>query len=163
MRVPRRLLPLLACALIAGTPAVAHAQGGAGDDQYQDPFGGSSSGGGSTSSGGGSTNSRGGSSKSGDSSGSNTGSTGSTGSSAQSSGSNAPELTQDPDLGTSSPTPAAAPAPAPATSATAGAAASRSELPRTGFDAPIVALLGIGLLAAGLGLRLRVAHGRRSS
>jgi LPXTG-motif cell wall-anchored protein len=158
MRVPRRLLPLLACALIAGTPAVAHAQGGAGDDQYQDPFGGSgsSSGGGSTSSGGGSTSS-GGSSKSGDSSGSNTGSTGS---SAQSSGSSAPELTQDPDLGTSSPAPAATPAPAP--SATAGAATSRSELPRTGFDAPIVALLGIGLLAAGLGLRLRVAHARRA-
>jgi LPXTG-motif cell wall-anchored protein len=159
MRVPRRLLPLLACALIAGTPAVAHAQGGAGDDQYQDPFGGSgsSSGGGSTSSGGGSTSSGGGSSKSGNSSGSNAGSTGS---SAQSSGSSAPELTQDPDVGTSSPAPAATPAPAP--SATAGAATSRSELPRTGFDAPIVALLGIGLLAAGLGLRLRVAHGRRS-
>jgi LPXTG-motif cell wall-anchored protein len=162
MRVPRRLLPLLACALIAGTPAVAHAQGGAGDDQYQDPFGGSDSGGGSTSSGGGSTNSGGGSSKSGNSSGSNTGSTGSSGSSAQSSGSNAPELTQDPDLGTSSPAPAAAPAPA-TTSSTAAAATSRSELPRTGFDAPVVALLGIGLLAAGLGLRLRVAHGRRSS
>jgi LPXTG-motif cell wall-anchored protein len=151
MRVPRRLLPLLACALIAGTPAVAHAQGGAGDDQYQDPFGGSNSGGGgSTNSGSGSGSESGGDSSS-----------GSTGAAAQDSGS-APELTQDPDLGTSSSSTAAAPA-APATSsATSSADATRSELPRTGFDAPVVALLGIGLLAAGVGLRLRVAHGRRS-
>jgi hypothetical protein len=157
MRVPRRLLPLLACALIAGTPAVAHAQGGAGDDQYQDPFGGSNSG---SSSGGG------GSSKGGDSGSSNAGSSGSSGSAAQGSGSNAPELTQDPDLGSSGSTSSSstpAPAPAPATSSsTASSATTRSELPRTGFDAPEVALLGIGLLAAGVGLRLRVAHGRRS-
>jgi LPXTG-motif cell wall-anchored protein len=155
MRVPRRLLPLLACALIAGTPAVAQAQGGAGDDQYQDPFGGAGSSSGS---------SGGGSSSSGSQSGSSAGSdssSGSTGSAAQDSGSSAPELTQDPDLGTSSSAPAPTPAPA-TSSATAPASTARSELPRTGFDAPVVALLGIGLLAAGLGLRLRVAHGRRS-
>jgi LPXTG-motif cell wall-anchored protein len=149
MRVPRRLLPLLACALIAGTPAVAQAQGGAGDDQYQDPFGGSSGGG--SSSGGGDN---------GSSAGSDSGSSGST---AQDTGSDAPELTQDPDLGTSSSSTSSSSAPAPATSsATAPATTTRSELPRTGFDAPVVALLGLGLLAAGVGLRLRVAHGRRS-
>ena len=80
MRVPRRLVPLLACALIAGTPAVAHAQGGAGDDQYQDPFAGSNSGGGSSQGGGNSSGSN-----------SNSGS----GSSGQGSGNSAPELTQD--------------------------------------------------------------------
>jgi len=149
MRVPRRLLPLLACALIAGTPAVAHAQGGAGDDQYQDPFGGSNAG----------SSAGGGSSKGGNSGSSNAGSTGSA---AQDSGSSAPELTQNPDLGTSDSTSSSTPAPATSSSTAPSATTARSELPRTGFDAPEVALLGIGLLAAGVGLRLRVAHGRRS-
>lgn len=148
MRVSRRLVPLLACAVIAGTPAVAQAQGGAGDDQYQDPFGGSGGGG---ASGGGSNGS----------SGSNAGSSGSTssGSAAQGSGSSAPEVTQEPGAGSSS----SASSPAPATSsATSSGAVTRSELPRTGLDVPAVALIGVGLVAAGVGLRLRVAHGRRS-
>jgi len=140
MRVARRLLPLLLCGLLAAVPATVLAQGGAGDDQYQDPFAGQGSDSG----------------RSGNSSGSNSGSTGTT---TQSGGNTAPELTQNPDLGSS--TPAPTPAAAPATSGTAGVTTSRSELPRTGFDAPEVALLGIGLLAAGIGLRLRVAHGRR--
>lgn len=149
MRVPRRLVPLLACALIAGTPAVAHAQGGAGDDQYQDPFGGSGSG---ASSGGGGQS---------DSSGSGSSSSGSA---TQGSGSSSAPA-QDPNAGasgssSSSSSSSSAPAPAPSSSTTE-ATTSRSQLPRTGFDAPIVALLGIGLLAAGVGLRLRIAHGRR--
>jgi LPXTG-motif cell wall-anchored protein len=152
MRVPRRLIPLLACALIAGTPAVAHAQGGAGDDQYQDPFGGSDSG---SSSGGGSSNSG---SQSGGG-GTSTGSQGSGTSAPAPTPAQAPATAPDTSSSGSSSSTAAAPA---TSSSTAGTATSRSELPRTGFDAPVVALLGIGLLAAGLGLRLRVAHGRRS-
>lgn len=149
MRVPRRLLPLAACAAIAAMPAVAHAQGGAGDDQYQDPFGGSDSGG---SSGGGSGN--------GSSSGSQSGSDGSSSSgSATSTPAPAPAPAPDPATSSSS---SATSAPAPATSsATSSAGVTRTELPRTGFEAPAVALLGVGLLAAGVGLRLRVAHGRR--
>jgi hypothetical protein len=54
----RRLATVLLAASLA-FPAVAHAQGGAGDDQYQDPFGnsGGSSGSGSGSSGSGSKDS----------------------------------------------------------------------------------------------------------
>src|SRR5690349_20292359 len=37
----RRLLPVLATAALAATAAPARAQSGAGDDQYTDPFGGS--------------------------------------------------------------------------------------------------------------------------
>ena len=54
-----RRLATLALAASLALPAVAHAQGGAGDDQYQDPFGnsGASSGSGSNSgSGGGGSN-----------------------------------------------------------------------------------------------------------
>ena len=43
---------LLVTLLLAAVPAGAHAQGSAGDDQYQDPFSGQTSGGGSKGSGG---------------------------------------------------------------------------------------------------------------
>jgi LPXTG-motif cell wall-anchored protein len=39
-------------------------------------------------------------------------------------------------------------------------AASSGELPRTGFDVIPVALAGVALVAAGLALRRRAAHGR---
>jgi cytoskeletal protein RodZ len=161
MHASRRLVPLLACAAIAGVPAVAHAQGGAGDDQYQDPFAGSDSSGGSSSG-------------------------GQSGTTAKpkpkpaptQTQSNAPTLTQEPPTTSSTSSSAASSssssssststsssttaAPATSSSTAPSAPAARGELPRTGFDAPIVALLGGGLLVAGVGLRMRVAHGRRS-
>lgn len=163
MRVARRLLPFLLCGLLAALPATVLAQGGAGDDQYQDPFGpgsgqtdtGSSGGGGESGSSGGGGNGSG--NRGGGGSGSSGGSSGggdAPASSGTSSGSGAstetPPLTQDPGLGSAE------------TSGTANAGP-RTELPRTGMEAPIVALLGAGLLAAGLGLRLRVraVDGRR--
>jgi LPXTG-motif cell wall-anchored protein len=149
MRVARRLLPLLLCGLLAAAPATVLAQGGAGDDQYQDPFG-PSSGQTDTGSGGGGGDdgsSRGGRDRGGDRSSGSSGGSDTPASSGTSSGSDAstdtPPLTQDPGLGS---------AESPGTADTGP----RTELPRTGMDAPIVALLGAGLLAAGLGLRLRV-------
>ena len=146
MRLARRLVPLLLCALLAGVPAVAMAQGGAGDDQYQDPFAGSGSGGGNS-----------GPADSGGSGQSGSGSDG-----AQDSGSSqdpAPAPAPDPAPATSSPAPAT-PA-APAASSAAPVTGARAELPRTGLDVRFVALLGLGLLAAGVGLRLRAGDGRR--
>jgi hypothetical protein len=83
----------------------------------------------------------------------------------------------DPSGGGGEPTQPAEPAPgtsaAPATSGSAGAEADaaagtsasgsdgRSELPRTGLEAPLVAMLGSGLLLAGAGLRLRVRADER--
>jgi len=142
MHLSRRIAALLAAALVAGAPAVAHAQGSAGDEQYQDPFGGATNGAGQKS----------GASK---------------GSGSSSSGSSTPA----PSSGSTS----SAPTPAPASSSTGSATSSgsaaasapapstRQELPRTGLDAPVIALLGIGLLAAGVGLRLRLraVDGRR--
>jgi len=159
MRVARRLLPLLLCGLLAAVPATVLAQGGAGDDQYQDPFGPSS--GPDTGSGGGGGgedgSSRGGRDRGGNGSSGSSGSSGGSDtptSSGTGSGSGAsadtPPLTQDPGLGS-------------AESSGTADTGPRTELPRTGLEAPIVALLGAGLLAAGLGLRLRVraADGRR--
>jgi hypothetical protein len=58
------------------------------------------------------------------------------------------------------PTPATpAPAPAAAAQPAAGAAPAQAELPRTGGDARLAALLGLGLLSAGVALR---AHARRA-
>jgi LPXTG-motif cell wall-anchored protein len=156
MHLSRRIAALLAVALLAGAPAVAHAQGSAGDDQYQDPFGGSTSGGKKS---GGSKNSGSGSSSSGSSStgSSSTGSSGTTGSSGStSSGTTSAPATSSSTTGSSSSSGSTA---APA----ATSSGSRQELPRTGLDAPVIALLGIGLLAAGVGLRLRLrtVDGRR--
>ncbi len=149
MGVLRRIVPLLLAGLLALAPASALAQGGAGDDQYQDPFGGSNdtpaqSGGGSSSGGsqsGSSQGSQGGSSSQG----------GGTSSSGQSSGSSG--ATEAPAQTSA---PATSPAPVdPGTAPTAAPAAS-GQLPRTGLDVRLVALLGAGLLAAGVGLRLRL-------
>src|SRR5690606_32432442 len=143
-----RIVPLLLCGLLAAMPAAALAQGGAGDDQYQDPFGGTSTGstgpsggsGGGSSGGGGSDDAdagRSGSSR--PSSGPDTPTSGGSAGGGMAGG-EAPPLTQDPGLG-------------PAESSAGADTGARTELPRTGMDAPIVALLGAGLLAAGLGLR----------
>jgi hypothetical protein len=53
----------------------------------------------------------------------------------------------------------ATPAPAAAAQPAAGAAPAQAELPRTGGDARLAALLGLGLLSAGVALR---AHARRA-
>lgn len=144
----------LSCALLALAAPGAWAQ--TGDEQYQDPFadeqtaqttqddgglsptpqtggGGSGSSGssGSGSSGSGSGSSGSGSSGSGSGSGSSGSGSGSTAGSSGTGGSGG------------APTPAEA-----------------GELPRTGADAWLVALLGTGLLVTGVGLRLRTADDR---
>jgi LPXTG-motif cell wall-anchored protein len=140
--VCRRIVVLLVVALLGvggGPIAAAHAQG-AGDQQYQDPFGGDDSGS--------SGDSGSGNSDSGSSNGSGEditplspspqtsgGSTGSTGSS-----------------GTSSGTGAATPATTtPATSGT---------LPNTGLDTRVLLLAGAVLVLLGAGLRMRNAPER---
>ena len=133
MHLSRRIAALLAVALLAGAPAVAHAQGSAGDDQYQDPFGGSTSGGKKS---GGTKSSGSGSSSTGSSSTGSSGTTGTTGSSGStSSGTTSAPATSSSTTGSSSSSGTAA-APAAASSG------SRQELPRTGLDAPVIALLG---------------------
>jgi hypothetical protein len=143
---PRRLLPFLLMTAIAVAPASAIAQGGAGDDQYQDPFGGTSTGSSSNgSSSGGSSDDAARDDRSGSGSGSGSGDAG-TVDPTTTPQTTAPSLTPEPqtDLGDQQ---------------GAGTAGTRQELPRTGLDAPVVALLGVGLLAAGIGLRLRTVDG----
>jgi LPXTG-motif cell wall-anchored protein len=78
----------------------------------------------------------------------------------------------DPSGSGGEPTAPAAPAPdtstAPATTsaeadASASAGEARSELPRTGAEAALIAMLGSGLLLAGTGLRLRVRADERDA
>jgi hypothetical protein len=57
-----------------------------------------------------------------------------------------PPLSNQPPVSPSNPTTTTTPASPPAATA---------QLPRTGFEVPGVALLGAGLLASGIGLRLR--------
>jgi LPXTG-motif cell wall-anchored protein len=132
----RRRLATLAAALTLAAPATALAQG-AGDDQYQDPFGDPAAQGtggkndglstkpkipGSTS---GASNSNSGSSGAGGSSGSGT-------------------------------TPAAGSGAGTATGpATPSQSAPARSLPNTGSDPRLLALLGVALLLVGIGLRLR--------
>ena len=131
MRARRRLVPLLMAAALTLPAVPAHAQG-AGDDQYQDPFGANGS----------------------------NGSRGTSGSSSKSSAA-APrrEVAQtQTQPGLSQAPPASAPstaAPSPTPAAPAAAAPAAGALPRTGMEIPGVALLGVGLLASGVGLRLR--------
>jgi hypothetical protein len=66
--------------------------------------------------------------------------------------------TQAQATATATPSPAAPP-PEAAAQPAAGAAPAQAELPRTGGDARLAALLGLGLLSAGVGLR---AHARRA-
>jgi LPXTG-motif cell wall-anchored protein len=57
---------------------------------------------------------------------------------------------------TATPAPAAAPATAAPTAAPPAATASAAQLPRTGTDTLFTAIAGLGLVLAGVGLRLRV-------
>jgi hypothetical protein len=116
---PRRLLGVLAAAALV-TPASAHAQG-AGDDQYQDPFGASQT-------------------------------TTTPGKSVTQRRRSRPASTKRRRQGQ----PSLSPSP-PARSAPQTTAPSSAPLPRTGAEVPGMALLGLGLLAAGVGLRLRTA------
>lgn len=121
MTASRRLVPVLATAVLAISAVPARAQSGAGDDQYTDPFGGGSTKAPKTSKTPSSTPKR------------------------QGSGTqNQPSLSTQPPV--SSPSSSAP---------TATAPSATGELPRTGFEVPGVALLGAGLLATGIGLRLR--------
>jgi LPXTG-motif cell wall-anchored protein len=123
---PRHLLAVLAAAALAA-PSSALAQG-AGDDQYQDPFASSPK---TTKSPPAASNQR-----------------------AQA---NQPSLTNQPPPTTQSApsqtqqsTPSAAAAPAQQAAPAAG-----SQLPYTGTEIPAMALMGLGLLGLGVGLRLR--------
>jgi LPXTG-motif cell wall-anchored protein len=141
--VCRRIVVLLVVALIGvgGPVASAFAQsgGGAGDQQYEDPFGGSGSSG-SGSSGSGSS----GSSGSGDS--------------------GAQPLTQAPQSSSSgSSTRSSSSGSGTSTSGTATAAPSAQAsgtLPNTGLDARVLVLAGVVLVVAGIGLRMRNAPER---
>ena len=127
----RRVAALLSVLALAA-PATALA-GSAGDQQYQDPFGGSN----------------------------NSGQNNSSGSSGSSSSPTpTPVPTTPPTSGGSTPTPTPVPTTAPtAPTPTTTTTATGAGLPRTGLDAWQVALLGLGLLCAGSGLRLRLrAH-----
>lgn len=134
----RRLAPVLATAVLAVSAAPARAQSGAGDDQYTDPFGSGST----------TTKSHKSSPRS---------TTHKQSSTSQAGG---PPLSNQPPVSTGSSTTSTPPpstgstAPAPSTTS-APAASSAGELPRTGLDVPGIALLGAGLLASGIGLRLR--------
>src|SRR4051812_1151699 len=121
----RRLLPVLATAALAASAAPARAQSGAGDDQYTDPFGATTK----------------------KSQKSSTTSSAAKKSAPKSQTTGPPLSTQPPvQTGPSSSTTPSTPSPAPAATA---------ELPRTGFEVPGIALLGAGLLASGIGLRMR--------
>jgi LPXTG-motif cell wall-anchored protein len=127
-----RLAVLLATFLLA-LPAAAFAQG-AGDDQYQDPFGDeptqSGSGGGASNDGGGLSDSP------------------PVGGSSGSSGSGTPPSSDGATAG------AAGPAEPSGTTAVA-TEQTPGELPNTGADPRVLLLLGSALLLSGIGLRLR--------
>jgi len=121
MPARRRLLPVLATVALTLPAAPARAQG-AGDDQYQDPFGSA-----------------------------NTSQRRPSATARQTQTTpGEPGLSSKPPVTPSQPSSSApaqpAPAPAPATA-----------LPRTGMEVPGTALLGLGLLMSGVGLRLRTA------
>jgi hypothetical protein len=138
----RRTVALATVVAVLALPAAALAQS-AGDNQYNDPFGGksgskhSSGGGGGGGGGGGNSSGSSGSGSSAGSSGSGTG----TGTSSGSTGSAA---------GTSSGTTSSS------TGTTSGSSGSGQQLARTGSDTWLVALAGGGFLLAGVGLRLRL-------
>jgi hypothetical protein len=134
-------LVLASLAMAAG----AFGQSSAGDNQYQDPFG------------------SGGSSSHHSSKGSGSGSAvhHSASGSGSSSSSGSGSLTQAPPASSS-----VAPSSSAGTSSATGSGAATSTaaprtLPRTGFDVWELALLGAGLLACGVGLRLRTVDVRR--
>jgi LPXTG-motif cell wall-anchored protein len=113
-----RLATLLAAAALITAPATAFAQG-AGDQQYQDPFGGQQSGSGTQTT---------------------------------------PNVQQTPPpLAPTVSTPSGS-AGTPASPGTSSA--QPGSLPNTGADARLLAAFGLGLLIAGIGLRLRTADER---
>jgi LPXTG-motif cell wall-anchored protein len=133
MHVPQRLAALAIAALLAA-PGTALAQS-AGDNQYQDPFGNQGSGGGSGSGSSGSNSGSGssGGGQSGDSQGSGSGSG------------------QSADTGSSQTSSSTGTTDAQGSQTTAG-----RQLPRTGAEPGLVALLGAGVTFGGLALRRRV-------
>jgi LPXTG-motif cell wall-anchored protein len=141
--VCRRIVVLLVVALlgVAGPVSAAHAQG-AGDQQYEDPFGGSGSGSGS----GGSDNGSGGGSNGG-------------------SGDIEP-ITPAPQTSGSGSTGASGSSGSAGTSASGAATTSPSspaatgQLPNTGLDTRVLVVAGVVLVLAGAGLRLRNAPER---
>jgi LPXTG-motif cell wall-anchored protein len=135
-RVRRSALALTTLAL-AATPASALAQS-ASDDVYQDPFANQ-----------GQQNGTAGTQSSGTNSGS---SAGNSGSSMQQVPSTVPTQNQGTTTGSSGTTTTAPQSEAAATQTVTPA----NELPRTGDDAGTTALVGLGLLLAGGGLRLRL-------
>src|SRR2546423_7553435 len=127
MRSRRRLVPLLAMVALTVPAAPARAQG-AGDDQYQDPFGAKSGSSGSSSR-----------------------------KSSPAPRRQVAQAQTQPGLSQAPPgsAPSASPPAATQTPAPAGAAPAAAALPRTGMEIPGMALLGVGLLVSGVGLRLR--------
>jgi hypothetical protein len=139
--VPRRRLAALATALFLAAAAPAGAQS-AGDDQYEDPFGG-----------GGTPGASGG----GDDSGSSGGGT-DTGSSAEGTGTGS--STPAPSTGDDASVPSADAPDSGGASQPAPAAPSGEQLPVTGAAAGLVALAGTILVAGGIALRVRLRDQR---
>jgi hypothetical protein len=138
--VHRRRLPALLAALVLAAPASAFAQS-AGDNQYQDPFGG------------------------GDQQQSQGGSGGGSGDQTpSSSGKSAPAPAPAPTATPAPPAPAPTATAAPVTTSTTTTtdAAVAPQLPRTGEDAGLLALGGAILLAWGVALRIRVSRADRA-
>jgi hypothetical protein len=135
-RTRNRLAVLGACVVMLAYPAAALA--GAGDDQYQDPFAGSDDDSGQSGGGGGGGGSGGG--------GGGSGSGGGGGGSGSGGGGG---TTPQGDSSSSSVSPATSPADDEPQSA-------GRQVPRTGADPGLVALLGAGLILTGAGLRVRV-------
>ena len=133
---PARTVAALLCAALLGVPGAAWAQsgGGAGDDQYQDPFGSAQA---------------------------TTPAKRPVASRSQSSGGTSTGLSQTPNLGTSGTrtTPTTTATPSTPAAAPSAAPAGR-QLPNTGSDPRLAALAGLALLLCGIGLRLRTADGR---
>ena len=133
---------LLAVLVLLALPAVSAAQSGAGDNQYQDPFGP------------GGTGSHHATKRASDVARTHPASSNSSGSSAGTSASSSSgSLTQAPPASTTGSS--ASTSSSGASTATGASAAGSSRLPKTGFDVIELVLLGSGLLICGLGLRLR--------
>jgi LPXTG-motif cell wall-anchored protein len=144
--VCRRIVVLLVVALLGvGAPVTAAYAQGAGDQQYEDPFGGDDGSSGSNGSG-------------------SSGSGGGGGSNSDSNGdiepiTPAPQTSGGGTSGSGAPSGTAGTAPSgTATSPTAPAAT--GQLPNTGLDTRVLIIAGAVLVLAGLGLRLRNAPER---